>query len=68
MEENPNNHLGCKKNSKYWDKLPTSTVAGFFASTLIFLLFRALTEPENFPQPTNENSKSWLNKTTQFQE
>ena len=25
MEEIPNNHLGCIKLSKYWDKLPTST-------------------------------------------
>ena len=25
MEEIPNNHLGCKKSCKWWDKLPTST-------------------------------------------
>ena len=25
MEEIPNNHLGCTKPCKYWDKLPTST-------------------------------------------
>ncbi len=24
---NPANHLGCKKPCKYWDELPTSTVA-----------------------------------------
>jgi len=25
----PNNHLGCRKPSKKWDKLQTSTGAGF---------------------------------------
>ena len=36
MEEIPNNHLGCVKPCKWWDKLPTSTGAGFFPSTVAF--------------------------------
>ena len=34
MEEIPNNHLGCIKPRKSWDKLPTSTGAGFCPSTV----------------------------------
>ena len=33
--ENP---LGCKKNKKYWNKLPTSTGAGFLLSTVSFVI------------------------------
>ena len=41
--EIPSNHLGCKKNGKQWDKLPTSTGAGFLPSAvwLIWKLFPA---------------------------
>ena len=37
MAEIPNNHLGCMKPYKQWDKLPTSTGAGFQPSTVGFL-------------------------------
>jgi len=30
-------HLGCKKPCKYWDKVPTSTGAGFRPSTVSFI-------------------------------
>jgi len=30
---NPANHLGCIKPGKYWDKLPSSTGAGFVPPT-----------------------------------
>ena len=33
MEEITNNHLGCIKPGTYWEKLPTSTGAGFLSST-----------------------------------
>ena len=42
VEEIPNNHLGCIKPRKWWDKLPTSTGAGFLPATVSFLF------PEGF--------------------
>ena len=34
VDGNPANHLGCVKPCKSWDKLPTSTGAGFLLSTV----------------------------------
>ena len=34
MQENPANHLGCIESCKQWDKISTSTGAGFLPSTV----------------------------------
>ena len=35
-------HLGCRKPCKYWDKLPTSSGAGFLPSTVVIHLLNQL--------------------------
>ena len=50
MEEIPNNHLGCIKPFKKWDKLPTSTgdrrISSINSSTVSILTFEDLSFSE----------------------
>jgi len=58
MEEIPNNHLGCIKPCKQWDKLPTSSGAGILPSTVVVVKMKKI---EVSPPRNRINSRSCTN-------
>ena len=52
MAEIPDNHLTCMKPCKSWDKLPTSTGAGFQPSTVSHFFFDDFFPAKPYPNHT----------------
>ena len=60
MEEIPNNHRGCIKLCKSWDKLPTSTGAGLQPSTAVPAFLELTRQPHVSPRLTPLNARNAL--------